>query len=60
MSSTLSHSPLAVPAADGLDYLLAFVTKRAEEHPSLETVEAASALLAVLLLTYTDWVPATG
>jgi hypothetical protein len=43
-------SALAPPAADGLVYLLAVVTYGAEEHPSLQTVEAVSLLSAFMLL----------
>jgi hypothetical protein len=50
----------AVLAADGLDYLLSIVAKRAEEHPSLKTIEAASALLVAFLITCSDWLPARG
>ncbi len=40
---------LAPPAADGLDNLLAIVIYGAEEHPSLQAVEAAPSLLVPLV-----------
>ena len=43
-------SAVAAPAADGLDYLLAVMTKRAEKYPTLQTVEAVALLAVVLLL----------
>jgi uncharacterized membrane protein YqhA len=41
---------LAATAADGLYYLLAVMTYGAEEHPSLQAVEAVPALLTGLVL----------
>jgi hypothetical protein len=47
-----SHPPRAAAAlaADGLHYLLAIMVQRAKEYPSRKAVEAAPALLAVLML----------
>jgi hypothetical protein len=41
---------LALPAADGLDNLLAVVAYRAEEHPPRKAVEAVALLVSLVLL----------
>jgi hypothetical protein len=51
---------LAASAADSLEYLLTVVTDRAEEHPTLQAVEAIALLAALMVLLLPDGVPATG
>jgi hypothetical protein len=43
-------SALAASAAHSLDSFLAVVTQRAEEHPSLQAVEAVALLAALVLV----------
>jgi hypothetical protein len=42
--------------ADSLNYLLAIVVQRAEEYPSLQTVEAVALLISLVLLVGGGWV----
>jgi hypothetical protein len=44
------------PTADSLNYLLAIVVQGAEEHPTLQTVEAVALLTALVLLVSAGWV----
>jgi hypothetical protein len=41
---------MAAAAADGLNYLLAVVTYGAQEHPTLQAVEAVALLCAFVLV----------